>query len=200
MSRAEIARERVFDNLKVLAGDVEELVKATAEQTDDGVSSLRERIRETLETAKSTLTQGVRGRKMLKTSQQGAEAAMSFAQDNPWTIAGVATGASVLPIRVAGWQPDSLGHFAIYARSDQIIAGLERAVDPNDDGDAHDAARIALVALAEPFAAFADGYVRKCCASSRAEINLSARAAGQLAMAGDEVGVQVRFDQNRHGK
>ena len=75
----------------------------------------------------------------------------------PAGLAGVATGASVLPIRVAGWQPDSLGHWAIYARSDQIIAGLERAVDPNDDGDAHDAARVALIALAEPFAAFADG-------------------------------------------
>jgi len=74
----------------------------------------------------------------------------------PSGLSGVATGASVLPIRVAGWQPDALGHYAIYARSDQIIAGLDRAVDPNDDGDAHDAARIALVALAEPFAAFAD--------------------------------------------
>jgi Subtilase family len=75
----------------------------------------------------------------------------------PAGLAGVAAGAFVLPIRVAGWQPNSLGHWAIYARSDQIIAGLERAVDPNDDGDAHDAARVALVALAEPFAAFADG-------------------------------------------
>src|SRR5207245_1469098 len=42
-------------------------------------------------------------------------------------------------------------------RSDQLTAGLERAVDPNDDGDAHDAARIALVSLAAPFAGFADG-------------------------------------------
>ena len=75
----------------------------------------------------------------------------------PNGLSGVATGASVLPIRVAGWQPDALGHWAIYARSDQVIAGLDRAVDPNDDGDAHDAARIALVALAEPFAGFADG-------------------------------------------
>ena len=41
MSRAEIARERLLANLKALLGDVEELVKATAEQTDDGVSSLR---------------------------------------------------------------------------------------------------------------------------------------------------------------
>src|SRR6266516_5372587 len=75
----------------------------------------------------------------------------------PSGLSGVATGASVLPIRVAGWQPDALGHWAIYARSDQLIAGLDRAVDPNDDGDAHDAARVALVSLAAPFAGFADG-------------------------------------------
>ena len=31
----------------------------------------------------------------------------------------------------------------VYARSDQLIAGLDRAVDPNGDGDTHDAARVA---------------------------------------------------------
>jgi hypothetical protein len=72
-------------------------------------------------------------------------------------VARVAPGASVLPIRVAGRQPDAAGALAVYARSDQIIAGLDRAVDPNGDGDAHDAARIALVALSEPFAGFTDG-------------------------------------------
>src|SRR5690242_5091987 len=66
----------------------------------------------------------------------------------PGGLQGVATGASVLPIRVAGWQGDARGEWSLYARSDQLIAGLDRAVDPNDDGDAHDAARIALVALA----------------------------------------------------
>ena len=74
----------------------------------------------------------------------------------PEGLAGVATGASVLPIRVAGWQQDVAGGWAVYSRTDQLIAGLERAVDPNEDGDAHDAARIALVALAAPYAAFAD--------------------------------------------
>ena len=44
----------------------------------------------------------------------------------------------------------------MFARTDQVVAGLERAVDPNADGDAHDAARIALVGVAAPFAAFAD--------------------------------------------
>jgi subtilisin family serine protease len=75
----------------------------------------------------------------------------------PSGLAGVATGAWVLPIRVAGWQRDAEGNWSVYARSDQIIAGLERAVDPNGDGDAHDAARVAFVPLAEPYAAFAEG-------------------------------------------
>jgi minor extracellular serine protease Vpr len=94
----------------------------------------------------------------LQLERHGTEmAGLLVGGGGPAGLAGVATGASVLPIRVAGWQPDALGRFAVYARSDQIIAGLERAVDPNGDGDAHDAARVALVALAEPFAGFTDG-------------------------------------------
>ncbi len=77
----------------------------------------------------------------------------------PSGLAGVATGATVLPLRVAGWQADSSGGWSIYARTDELVAGLERAVDPNANGDAHDAARIALVGLAAPFAAFADDPV-----------------------------------------
>ncbi len=75
----------------------------------------------------------------------------------PEGLAGVATGATVLPIRVAGWQPDESGGWAVYSRTDQLILGLERAVDPNEDGDAHDAARIALIGVGSPYAGFADG-------------------------------------------
>jgi minor extracellular serine protease Vpr len=74
----------------------------------------------------------------------------------PGGIAGIAPGASVQPIRVAGWQPDVTGGSAVYARTDQLIAGLERAVDPNLDGDAHDAARVALIGEAVSYGAFAD--------------------------------------------
>jgi subtilisin family serine protease len=79
--------------------------------------------------------------------------------DGPAGLHGIAPGASILPIRVAGWQPvpDPDGGYAVYSRTDQLLAGLEAAVDPNDDGDAHDAARIALVGVAEPYAAFSDG-------------------------------------------
>ena len=75
----------------------------------------------------------------------------------PAGLHGVAPGATVLPIRVAGWQPATDGRNLVYGRSDQLIAGLDRAVDPNGDGDAHDAVRVALVGVSEPYAAFAQG-------------------------------------------
>jgi subtilisin family serine protease len=77
--------------------------------------------------------------------------------DGPEGLHGVAPGASILPIRVAGWQPDSEGGYTVYSRTDQILAGLEAAVDPNNDGDTLDAARIALVGVVEPYASFSDG-------------------------------------------
>jgi minor extracellular serine protease Vpr len=77
--------------------------------------------------------------------------------DGPGGLHGIAPGAAILPVRVGGWQPNSEGGYSIYSRSDQILAGLEAAVDPNDDGDVHDAARIVLIGMVEPYAAFADG-------------------------------------------
>ena len=72
-------------------------------------------------------------------------------------LATIAPGATVLPIRVGGWQRTVTGRWAVFARSDQLLAGLERAVDPNDDGDARDAVPIAVTGLVEPYAAFASG-------------------------------------------
>jgi hypothetical protein len=75
----------------------------------------------------------------------------------PAGLRGVAPRVSLLPIRVAGWQPDADGGVSVYGRTDQLLAGLEAAVDPNGDGDAHDAVRVALVGVVEPFSSFPDG-------------------------------------------
>src|SRR5919108_168948 len=92
-----------------------------------------------------------------KVEEHGTEmAGLLVGAGGPGGISGVAPGASVLPIRVAGWQRDQQLRWAIYSRTDQLIAGLERAVDPNLDGDAHDAARVALIGVASSYAAFAD--------------------------------------------
>ena len=77
--------------------------------------------------------------------------------EGPGGLHGIAPGASILPVRVGGWQPNAEGGYSVYSRTDQILAGLEAAVDPNDDGDVLDAARIALIGMVEPYASFADG-------------------------------------------
>jgi subtilisin family serine protease len=77
----------------------------------------------------------------------------------PDGLHGVAPGASVLPVRVAGWQAGADGRFAVYSRTDQVLAGLEAAVDPDQDGETQDAARIAVVGVVEPYASFPDGPV-----------------------------------------
>src|SRR6266536_3052191 len=106
----------------------------------------------------------------------------------PAATRGVARGASVLPIRVAGWQADGRGGYAIYARTDQLIEGLERAVDPNNDGDAHDAARVALVGVAAPYAAFADDPAARAVSGALALDTLVVAPAGNDGSAGPGFG------------
>lgn len=96
----------------------------------------------------------------------------------PAGLSGVANGGWVLPIRVAGWQRDAGGRWAVFGRTDQVLAGLERAVDPNDDGDAHDAARIALIGVAETFAGFASGPLARAAAGALALDTLVIAPAG----------------------
>ena len=81
-------------------------------------------------------------------------------------LTGVVPNATVLPIRVGGWQRDASGRWSVHMRSDQILAGLDRAVDPDGNGDAHDAARIALIPLGEPFEGFEDDPIARAAAGA----------------------------------
>ena len=92
-------------------------------------------------------------------------------------FSGIAPGATLLPIRVAGWQPAADG-YEVYARTDQVLAGLDRAVDPNADGDAHDAARVALIGVAAHFAAFEDDPLARAAAGALALDTLVVAPAG----------------------
>ena len=106
----------------------------------------------------------------------------------PGGLTGVAPGARILPIRVAGWQPDASGDFAIYGRTDQLVAGLEKAVDPNGDGSSLDAARVALVGVAEPFGAFAGGALAEAVAGASTLGTLVVAPAGNDGPAGPAYG------------
>ncbi len=124
-----------------------------------------------------------------RTEQHGTElAGLLVGAGGPTGVHGVATGATVLPIRVAGWQPDAEGRDVVYSRSDQIIAGLDAAVDPNGDGDTHDAARVAVLGVTEPFAAFADSPEAMAVAGATALDMLVVVPAGNDGIAGPAFG------------
>jgi minor extracellular serine protease Vpr len=83
-------------------------------------------------------------------------AGLLVGRDGPSGLTGVAPGARLLPIRIMGWSQTAGGGWAVLGRGDLLLAGLERAVDPDRDGNVEDAAAIALVGGVQPFAAFAD--------------------------------------------
>ena len=83
-------------------------------------------------------------------------AGLLVGRDGPHGLQGVAPGAKVLPIRVMGWRQTADGRWAVLGRGDLLLAGLERAVDPDGDGDVEDGAAITLVGGVQPYAAFAD--------------------------------------------
>jgi subtilisin family serine protease len=82
-------------------------------------------------------------------------AGLLVGHDGPSGLQGVAPDARILPIRVMGWQQTADGSWAVLGRGDLLLAGLERAVDPDGNGDVEDAAEIALVGGVQPYAAFA---------------------------------------------
>jgi hypothetical protein len=78
--------------------------------------------------------------------------------------------------RVAGLRRDpETGGTVEYGTTDELLEGLERAVDPNGDGDTTDHASIALVGVNSPYAGFDD--------SPEAEAVEGASAAGTLVVA-----------------
>jgi minor extracellular serine protease Vpr len=115
-------------------------------------------------------------------------AGLLVGSEGPAKIEGVAPGATVLPVRVAGWQREASGRWAVFGRTDQLIAGLERAVDPNLDGIALDAARVALVGVAEPFAAFEDSPSARAVAGALRLDTLVVAPAGNDGVAGPGYG------------
>jgi hypothetical protein len=85
-------------------------------------------------------------------------------------------GDRIASIRVAGRQRDADGAPELeVGTTDQLLAGLERAVDPNGDGAVDDRIPIALVGVSSPYSAFPD--------SPEAESVRAAQAIGTLVIA-----------------
>ena len=101
-------------------------------------------------------------------------------------VGGVAPGARILPLRILGWRRTRDGSYAVLGRGDVLVAGLERALDPDGNGDLRDAADIALAPVVEPFAAFPDSPESRAVAGATRLGTLVVAAAGNDGRAGRE--------------
>ncbi len=79
--------EKLAADVKILAADIEELVKATAAQSGEKLAAARTRVQATLANARDTVL--VQGR-------SAAQSTDRYVRDNPWGAVGVSAGIGLL--------------------------------------------------------------------------------------------------------
>ena len=88
------ATTKLVSDLKVLAADAEELVKATASQTGEKFAAMRQKLQQSLADAKPRLVQA---RMTLKqNAKAAADTGDAYVHENPWAAVGIAAGVGLL--------------------------------------------------------------------------------------------------------
>lgn len=90
----EVSKERLMQDLRVVMADAEELLRATAGQAGESVSSARERIQESLSTAREGLITAEHA--VVAKTRQAAKATDEYVHENPWKSVGIAAGAGLI--------------------------------------------------------------------------------------------------------
>jgi ElaB/YqjD/DUF883 family membrane-anchored ribosome-binding protein len=86
----EVTKDKLIEDLKVVAQDVEELLRATASQTGEKISAARVRAEESLRAARARLNEA--GDDVAESARAAAGAADDYVRDNPWQAVGIAAG------------------------------------------------------------------------------------------------------------
>jgi ElaB/YqjD/DUF883 family membrane-anchored ribosome-binding protein len=79
--------EKLAVDVRVLASDVEELLKATSAQAGEKVAEARARAQAAIANARTTATEQ---------SRQAARATDQYVHQNPWTAIGISAGVGLL--------------------------------------------------------------------------------------------------------
>ena len=89
-----VTKEKLIEDLKVVAQDVEDLLKATASQTGERIAAARERAEESLRSAR--LRWADASDEAAAKARAAAGAAEDYVRDNPWQAIGIAAGVGLL--------------------------------------------------------------------------------------------------------
>jgi ElaB/YqjD/DUF883 family membrane-anchored ribosome-binding protein len=79
--------EKLATDVKVLASDVEELLKATASQTSEKIAEARTRAQAAIANARAAA---------VRRSEYAAHATDQYVHQNPWTAIGISAGVGLL--------------------------------------------------------------------------------------------------------
>ena len=90
----QVTTDRLMQDVQVVVGDAEELLKATAAQTGEKVQQLRARTEESLRAVRTRLEAA--GKEMDLAAREAARKVDSQVREHPWTAIGVAAGVALI--------------------------------------------------------------------------------------------------------
>lgn len=90
----QVSKQKLVTDLKVLIGDTEELLKATAGQAGEKVAVARERIQASLAVYKEKLLDAEQA--LMEKTKEAARATDEYVHEHPWQAVSVAAGVGFL--------------------------------------------------------------------------------------------------------
>ena len=94
MENAEVSREKLVSDLRVVIGDAEELLRATAHAAGETVAAARAKVQASMNGAKKRLTEA--GAATVDNAKVAAQAADEFVHEHPWQAVGIGAAIGVI--------------------------------------------------------------------------------------------------------
>lgn len=89
-----VSKEQLYDDLRQLSSTVEELMQATADDSRENVSRVREQAELRLAAVKGRLSE--KGEQVREQALEKFDCADNYVHENPWASVGLAAGAGVV--------------------------------------------------------------------------------------------------------
>ena len=93
-TKGEVTKEKLMNDLRLVVADAEELLRTTTGVSGEKVSSVRERIQESLAVAKMRLSAAEVS--IVAKTKMAAGVTDEYAHENPWRVVGVGAAVGVI--------------------------------------------------------------------------------------------------------
>jgi ElaB/YqjD/DUF883 family membrane-anchored ribosome-binding protein len=93
-AQAEVTKEQLMADFRVVINDAEALLKATANQTGDKLTAARAKVEESLQVARARLAEAQSA--IVAKTKAAAKATDAYVHENPWNAVGIAAAVGLL--------------------------------------------------------------------------------------------------------